>query len=120
MAGYCKMISPFDTIDYAIEFLEKLMFEYDIFKETEEYEKYDKSKEPEWFKRLIEKNNLELVKKFKECGHKTAASWYAEVIIGATPSKGCKVCGFYYKPSQSLANKKRCNLTGHCRPLRGI
>lgn len=108
------MISPFDGIDKAIRILKELLPAHkNALKDSE----YDQSKEPEWFKRLVNKNNLELIENFKRHGHKTAASFYAEVIIGASPSKGCEKCMFFHSPFSSESNKKRCNLTGKCRPL---
>ena len=63
---------------------------------------------------MVKKDNLELIERFKKHGQKTAASFYAEVIIGATPSKGCEECKYYYS---TPSNQKRCNLTGECTPI---
>lgn len=112
------MISPFDDIDKAVMVLKELLQAHTIALQDPEY---NQNEEPKWFKCLVKKDNLILIEKFKKYGHKTAASFYAEVIIGATPSKGCNECQFYHVPfgEQNISNKIQCNLIGKCRPLYG-
>lgn len=112
------MISPFDDIDKAIKVLKEVLQTYNTALQNPQY---DQKKEPKWFKCLVKRDNLILIEKFKKYGHKTAASFFAEVITGATPSKGCDECPFFHIPfgSQSISGKKRCNLTGDCTPLLG-
>ena len=106
-------ISPFTSIDKMMAGLEHFSLTHKALLKDVGYEETEK---PKWFTALIDDGNIELAKKFKKHFGKDGSSTglYAEIMCGASPSKGCESCGFYY---QVYDQEKRCNFTGSCTPM---
>lgn len=108
------MLSPFWTIDKAIEWIEQTSVAIDETRLNEKPENKTDGMFQAFFRKINNGEAMDLALKFNNAGIASAAGLYAELICGPTPSTGCRSCGFMYS---AHGGPVRCQFCGECTPL---